>query len=355
MTSSIILIYTVLGRCQYKLVYVASQYDLIRLCWVAIFLQKNMYKILISDKLGQAGLDRLDEMDDMAYDVITGMSKAELMAKLPAYDALIIRSGTNPDADIIASGTKLKVIGRAGIGVDNVDLAAATAHGVKVMNTPRANSVATAEQTMALMLALCRHTVASHNSVANGEWERTKFMGTEIAGKTLGVIGFGYIGRLVARRAKAFGMHLVAYDPYIDETVVTAIGGNLVSLPELLRQADIITLHSVVTPETTNLINAETIAQMKDGVFIVNVARGKLVDEQALADGLQSGKVGGAALDVFWQEPPTDSPLIGLPNVIHTPHLGASSKEAQTRVGVEIVEQVADALRGVEFRNVVNP
>ena len=314
-----------------------------------------MYKILISDKLGQAGLDRLDEMDDVSYDMIPGMSKDELMAKLPEYDALIIRSGTKPDADVIAAGTKLKVIGRAGIGVDNIDLEAATKHGIKVMNTPHANSVATAEQTMTLMLSMCRFTVPAHNSLAAGEWNRSQYVGTEIAGKTLGVIGFGYIGRLVARRAQAFGMEIIGYDPYIKEEMATAMGAKLVSLDELLASADIITLHSIVTQETTNMINADTIAKMKDGVRIVNVARGKLIDEQALADSITSSKVAAAALDVYQKEPPEGSPLIGLPNVLHTPHLGASSKEAQTRVGVEMVEEVVDALRGVEFRNVVNP
>ncbi|MCA9925586.1 MAG: phosphoglycerate dehydrogenase [Anaerolineales bacterium] len=313
-----------------------------------------MYKILISDKLGQAGLDRLDEMEDVTYDMITGMSKDELMAKLPAYDALIVRSDTRPDADVIAAGTRLKVIGRAGIGVDNIDLEAATKHGVKVMNTPHANSVATAEQTMTLMLAMCRHTVPAHNSVADGKWNRSQFVGTEIAGKTLGVIGFGYIGRLVARRAKAFGMEIIGYDPFVAPEIATAMGAKLVPLDTLLANADIITLHSVVTPETTNMINAGTIAKMKDGVRIVNVARGKLIDEQALADGLTGGKIAAAAVDVYQKEPPTESPLIGLPNVLHTPHLGASSQEAQTRVGVEMVEAIVDALRGTEFRNVVN-
>lgn len=308
------------------------------------------YKILISDKLGQAGLDRLADMSDVAYDMILGLSKEELMATIPDYDALIIRSDTRPDADIIAAGKKLKVIGRAGIGVDNVDLAAATDHGVMVMNTPRSNSVATAEQTMALMLAVNRHLVAAHNSVAAGEWARAQFMGTELDGKTLGVIGYGYIGHLVARRAQAFGMKVLAYDPFVSED----LEAKVVGLPELLAQSDVITLHSVVTPESANIINADTIAQMKDGVIIVNVARGKLVDEAALAAALQSGKVRAAALDVYQQEPPVNNPLIGLPNVIHTPHLGASSKEAQRRVGVEIVEQVVDALRGTEFRNVVN-
>lgn len=313
------------------------------------------YKILISDKLGQAGLDRLAQMPDMSYDMITGLSKEALIEIIPEYDALIIRSDTRPDADVIAAGKKLKVIGRAGIGVDNVDIAAATAHGVLVMNTPRSNSVATAEQTMALMLAVCRHTAPAHNSVAAGEWARARFVGTELSGKTLGIIGFGYIGRLVARRAQAFEMKVVAYDPYVSAEIAEEMGVALLSLDNLLAQADVISLHSVVTPETVNLINAETLAKMKDGVIIVNVARGKLIDEPALAEALQSGKVAAAALDVFQKEPPEACPLIGLPNVLHTPHLGASSKEAQTKVGVEMVEEVADALRGVDFRNVINP
>jgi D-3-phosphoglycerate dehydrogenase len=293
-------------------------------------------------------------MDDVDYDMITGLSKEALIEHMPAYDALIIRSGTRPDADVIAAGTKLKVIGRAGIGVDNVDLAAATAHGVRVINTPRANSIATAEQTLTLMLAVSRYTVPAHNSLAAGEWNRSQFVGTELYGKTLGVIGFGYIGRLVAARAQAFGMTVIASDPYVDENVADEMGVELLPLDALLGRADVITLHPVVTPETTNMINAETIAQMKDGAIIVNVARGKMIDEQALVDALQSGKLAAAALDVFQKEPPAGSPLIGLPNVLHTPHLGASSQEAQTRVGVDIVEQVVDALRGTAYRHVVN-
>ncbi|MDJ0754042.1 MAG: phosphoglycerate dehydrogenase [Ardenticatenaceae bacterium] len=313
-----------------------------------------MYKILISDKLGQAGLDRLDEMDDMSYDMITGLSKEELMAKLPDYDALIVRSGTRPDSDILAAGKKLKVVGRAGIGVDNIDLEAATKLGIFVMNTPQANSVATAEQTMALMLAVNRHTAPAHASLLAGEWARSKFVGTELYGKTLGIIGFGYIGRLVAARAQAFGMTVIAYDPYISEAVGREHNVELFDLDDLLAQTDILTLHTVVSPETTRMINRETIGKMKDGVILINVARGKLIDEEALAAGLQSGKVAAAGLDVYFNEPPTNSPLIGLPNVLHTPHLGASSREAQRAVAVEMVEAVADALRGVDFRNTVN-
>lgn len=312
------------------------------------------FKILISDKLGQAGLDRLADFSDVTFDMITGMSHDQLLQTIPDYDALIVRSGTKPDAQVIAAGTKLRVIGRAGVGVDNIDLAAATAHGIVVMNTPYANSVAAAEQTMALMLAVCRHTVPAHNSLLRGEWARSQYVGAELAGKTLGVIGFGYIGRLVARRARAFGMEIIAYDPYVDAEVAAAMGVELHTLPDLLARSNIITLHSVVTPETTQMINAETISQMKEGMIVVNVGRGKLIDEEALAEALQNGKVAAAALDVFQNEPPEGSPLIGMPNVLHTPHLGASSREAQRRVAVEMVEQVVDALRGEEYRYVVN-
>jgi D-3-phosphoglycerate dehydrogenase len=312
------------------------------------------FKILISDKLGQSGLDWLDTVEDVSYDMITGMSKEELIANIGAYDALIVRSGTRPDAEIIAAGQKLKVIGRAGIGVDNIDIPAATAQGVLVMNTPHANSVATAEQTLALLLAISRHTVQAHNHVAAGEWQRSAYVGTEIDGKTLGIIGFGYIGRLVAKRAQAFGMKIVAYDPYVAPELAAELDATLLSLDDLLAQADYITLHSVVTPETRNMINPVTVSKMKKGMVIINVARGKLIDETALLEGLQNGRIAAAALDVYQNEPPAGSPLIGMPNVIHTPHLGASTKEAQKRVAVEMVQQVVDALRKTEYRNVIN-
>jgi D-3-phosphoglycerate dehydrogenase / 2-oxoglutarate reductase len=313
------------------------------------------YRILIADKLGQAGLDRLNQAADVAYDMHTGLSKEDLLPLMPDYDAVIVRSDTRLDADLIAAGQRLKVIGRAGIGVDNIDVPAASARGILVMNTPHANSVATAEQTLALMLAACRHTVPAHNSVAAGQWERSRFVGTELAGKTLGIIGFGYIGRLVTRRAQAFEMRVVAYDPFVTAEDCAVLDVDRLPLADLLAQSDIITLHAVVTPESREIINSETLAAMKDGVVIVNVARGKLINEQALADALQSGKVRAAALDVYQEEPPVNSPLIGLPNVLHTPHLGASSREAQHRVGIEIADQIVDALRGVAYRNVINP
>lgn len=313
-----------------------------------------MYKILISDKLGQAGLDRLDQANDAQYDMKTGLSKEELMAILPEYDALIIRSGTKADANVLAAGTKLKVVGRAGIGVDNVDLRAASMRGIIVMNTPQANSIATAEQAMTLMLAASRHTAPAHASLKAGEWKRSQFVGTQLYRKVLGIIGFGRIGRLVAKRAQAFDMEVLAYDPYVSEEVGQELGVTLVDLDDLLAQSDYISLHTALLPETENMINAEAVAQMKPGMILINAARGKLVDEAAVAEGLKNGRIKTAAIDVYQKEPPLDSPLIGLPNVLHTPHLGASTEEAQRDVATQIVDQVLDALRGTDFRNAIN-
>ncbi|MDT8307663.1 MAG: phosphoglycerate dehydrogenase, partial [Anaerolineae bacterium] len=231
---------------------------------------------------------------------------------------------------------------------------AATLAGIIVMNTPHANSIATAEQTLGLMLALSRHTAAAHASLSQGEWRRSDFVGVQLYGKTLGIIGLGRIGQLVAQRALPFGMEVIAYDPYVSEEIARETGVTLLDLDDLLAEADYITLHAVVTPETQGMINARTIAQMKDGVRIVNVARGKLIDEAALAEALRSGKVAAAAVDVYSKEPPEDNPLIGLPNVLHTPHLGASTLEAQRDVATEIVDQVLGALRGHDVRNAVN-
>lgn len=314
-----------------------------------------MYRILVSDKLGAAGLEMLEKAADTAYDMKTGLSKDELLAIMPEYDGLIIRSGTQADADVIAAGKKLKVVGRAGIGVDNIAIEAATKQGIVVMNTPGSNSVATAEQTMALMLAVSRHTVPAHNSLAAKEWNRAQFAGTELYGKVLGIVGFGRIGRLVAERAKAFSMTVLAHDPFVKAEDAAALGVSLVSLDRVFSQADYLTLHTAVTPQTTKMINCPAIKKMKKGVVIINVARGKLIDEAALAEALQDGHVKAAALDVYTSEPPeADNPLIGLPNVLHTPHLGASTAEAQRNVATQIVGQVLDCLRGKETRNAMN-
>ncbi len=314
-----------------------------------------MFRILVSDKLGEAGLKRLDAADDITYDMITGLSKDELLKIIPEYDALIVRSGTQVDADVLRAGSRLKVVGRAGMGVDNIDVQAATMEGVIVMNTPGANSMATAEQALALMLAVSRYTVQAHMSLLAGEWKRSQFVGSELHGKTLGIVGFGRIGRLVAQRALAFGMNVLAADPFVSEEVAQEIGVVLVDLDDLLQQADYITLHTALMADTENLIRAETIAQMKDGVIIINAARGKLVNEQDLAEALKRGKVRAAGIDVYRAEPPApDNPLLGLPSVVHTPHLGASTVEAQHVVAEMIADQVVAALRGTDFANSVN-
>ncbi|MBK8984810.1 MAG: phosphoglycerate dehydrogenase [Chloroflexi bacterium] len=313
-----------------------------------------MYRILVSDKLGAAGLDLLDQANDVQYDLKPTMSKSEFLQTIPGYEALIVRSGTAVDEDVLAAGTHLRVVGRAGVGIDNIDVDAASRRGIIVTNTPTANNIAAAEQALGLMLAVSRHTVPAHIALGAGEWERSRFMGSELYGKTLGLIGFGRIGRLVAARAHAFGMEVVAYDPYISEAIGREMGVTLLDLEDLLPQVDYISLHTAYTAETDQIINAAAIARMKDGVIIVNGARGKLIDEAALAAALRSGKVRGAALDVYSAEPPVDNPLLGLPNVVHTPHLGASTHEAQTEVAAQIVAQVLDALRGVDFRHAVN-
>jgi D-3-phosphoglycerate dehydrogenase / 2-oxoglutarate reductase len=313
-----------------------------------------MYHILVSDKLGAAGLAALDQAPDAQYDLKPSGSKADLLRLIPDYDALIVRSGTAVDADILAAGTRLRVVGRAGVGVDNIDVAAASRRGIIVTNTPSANNIATAEQAIGLMLAASRHTAPAHAALERGEWERSRYMGWELHGKRLGLIGFGRVGRLVAERARAFGMEILAYDPYVSEAIGREMGVTLVDLEDLLPAVDYISLHAAYTPETDQIINAAALAQMKEGVILVNGARGKLVDEAALAAALQSGQVRAAALDVYSVEPPQANPLIGLPNVLHTPHLGASTYEAQELVSTEIVAQVLDALRGIDFRHAIN-
>ncbi len=313
------------------------------------------FKILVSDKLGQVGLDQLEAAPDAEYDLKTGLSLAELIEIIPNYDALLVRSGTKVTADILQAGVNLKVVGRAGIGVDNIDIRAATERGIIVMNTPQANAIATAEHTIGLMLAACRHIAPAHASLAAGEWKRSHYAGIQLFKKTLGVIGFGRIGRLVTLRAQAFGMEVAAYDPYVSEEVAQELGVTLLDLDDLLAAADIITLHMSSTPETENMINGDLINQMKEGMILVNVARGKLVDEAALAAGLESGKIRLAALDVYQTEPPdAGNPLIGHPKVVHTPHLGATTEEAQRAVAIQIVDQTLDALRMVDYRNAIN-
>ncbi len=314
-----------------------------------------MFRILVSDDIGAHGIDILQAADDAEIDVRTGLSPGELVATIGDYDALIVRSATNVTDTMLEAAKRLKIIGRAGMGVDNIDVGAATQRGVIVMNTPSANSVATAEQTMALMLAATRHTAVAHRTLAEGRWERNKYAGTELSGKTLGIVGFGRIGRLVATRALAFDMTVIAFDPYVSEEVAQDTNVTLVNLDDLYAQADYITLHVPAAADTDNMITAEAISAMKDGVVIINAARGTLIEESALAEALTSGKVRAAGIDVYRSEPPSpDNPLIGLPNVVHTPHLGASTAEAQRDVSAQIGEQILDALRGTDVRNPVN-
>lgn len=313
-----------------------------------------MFRILVSDKLAKAGLDLLEQANDVEFEQETNLSKEELITAVRSQNALIIRSSTLVDRDVIESGTRLTVVGRAGNGVDNIDIEAATEHGVLVMNSPGANTIATAEHTMALLLAVSRNIIPAHISLRDGEWRRADFQGIQLHGKQLGIIGLGRIGRRVAERAIGFGMRVGAYDPYVSRKVVDEINVELLDLNDLLARSDFLTIHAIKTPETTNIIDRKAISRMKQGVVLVNAARGGLVDEGALSEALASGKVRAAAFDVFSSEPPQDNPLVGLPNVLHTPHLGASTLEAQRDVAIQIVGQVLDALRGIDYRNVVN-
>jgi len=313
-----------------------------------------MIHILITDELEQSGLDRLAAAENVQFDIKTGLRKEELITIIPKYDAIILRSSTQIDADVLTAAKNLKVIGRAGIGVDNIDIRAATMNGVIVMNTPQANSIAKAEYSIALMLAISRFIPQSHTLVQNGKWARSPFTGDQLYRKVLGLIGFGRIARLITKRMQAFGMEVIAYAPVVSEEIGREYNITLVDLDDLFAQSDFISLHTALLPETDMIINAEHIQQMKDGVYIINTARGRLVDESALADALKTGKVRAAAIDVYTQEPPIDNPLIGLPNVIHTPHIGDYTNEAQRDVAAQTVDQVLDAINGTDFRNAIN-
>ena len=311
-------------------------------------------KILIAEALAQAGIDKLKQQP--GWDVVVS-NPSEYQQHLADCDALIVRSTVKVNADVLRKAPRLRVIGRAGVGVDNVDLPAATQAGVTVMNTPGGNAVAVAEQTIAFMLSLARHIPQAAASTKAGKWEKKKFMGSELRGKTLGIVGLGAIGREVVLRAKAFGMRIVGHDPYVSQQAANDLGVELVELDALYAEADYITVHVALTPETTKMINATSIAKMKDGVKILNCARGELLDSDALVAGLASGKVSGAALDVFDTEPlPADHPLLKQENLIATPHIGASTEEAQEIVGHRIVDQIIQYLtEGVAIHAVNMP
>jgi D-3-phosphoglycerate dehydrogenase len=312
------------------------------------------YRVLVSDSLDEKGLDVFRQADGIEVDVNTSLSPAELKRIIKDYDAIAIRSGTKLSADVIEVADRLKVIGRAGIGVDNVHIEAATKKGIAVMNTPEGNTITTSEHTISMMLALARHIPQATASIKSGKWERKRFIGTEVYNKTLGIIGIGRIGKIVADRAQGLHMNVVAYDPFIRPEVITKLGVEMVPMDELLAKSDFITIHTPRTKETINLIDAEEFDKMKSGVYILNCARGGIINEEALCHAIQSGKVAGAALDVFDQEPPADSPLLGLDRVICTPHLGASTEEAQVNVAIAIADQIVDYLLRGTIRNAVN-
>ncbi|MGA9277599.1 phosphoglycerate dehydrogenase [Ilumatobacter sp.] len=304
-----------------------------------------MARILVTEEIAEGGLDRLREAGH-EVDTRLGLSPDELISVVPGASALIIRSATQVTADVLAAASDLMVVGRAGIGLDNVDVEAATAQGVMVVNAPQSNIVSAAEHTMALLLASARNVPQAHAALVQGRWERSKWEGVELVDKTLGVVGLGRIGKLVADRAKGFGMRLVAYDPFVSEDRARQMGVELLDLDQLIAESDFLTVHLPKTPETIGLINRDLLVKAKPSLRVVNVARGGIVHEQDLADCINDGIIAGAALDVFSSEPMTESPLFDIPSVVVTPHLGASTREAQDKAGDTIASMVELALAG---------
>jgi len=314
------------------------------------------FHVLVPDNVNQKAIDILRDCDRIRVSAPGKLERPDLLAAIGDAHALIIRSGVRADAELIKVASQLKAIARAGVGVDNVDLAAASAKGIVVMNTPGGNTISTAEHSLGLMIALSRHIPQGHQSLLEGRWDRVAFTGVELKGKTLGIIGLGRIGRAIATRAQAFEMKTIAHDPYLPPQVAEEINVPLLDLTEVYANSDYLTLHALVTDETRGMINAESIATMKDGIRIINAARGALINSADLAAALASGKVAGAALDVFEQEPPpTDHALIGHPKVIHTPHLAASTSDAQVTVAVEAAQLIVDYLLEGVAENVCNP
>jgi D-3-phosphoglycerate dehydrogenase len=310
-------------------------------------------RVLIADELSPAAVAIFKDRG-VQVDVKTGLTKEQLIEIIDQYDGLAVRSATRPNKEVIAAAKKLKVIGRAGIGVDNVDIPAATAAGVVVMNTPFGNSITTAEHAIALMFALARDLPQADLSTQAGKWEKNRFMGVELYSKTLGLIGAGNIGSIVADRALGLKMKVVAYDPFLSHERAVELGVEKVELDDLLARADFITLHTPLTDKTRNILSKEALAKAKKGVMIINCARGGLVDEAALREALDSGHVGGAAFDVFTVEPAKENPLFGAPNFIATPHLGASTNEAQENVALQVAEQISDYLLTGAVTNALN-
>jgi D-3-phosphoglycerate dehydrogenase / 2-oxoglutarate reductase len=312
-----------------------------------------MTRVLVAEKVGASGIDLLRQHFDV--DTAFDQDDFDLPSRIGEYDGILIRSATKMDADLIAAGEKLRVIGRAGVGVDNVDVAAATKRGIVVANAPQSNVVTAAEHTVGMLLALARNIPQAHAALIGGEWARSKYSGVELMDKTLGILGFGRIGQLVAERARSFGMRVLAYDPYVSAERYRELGVEKAgSSDEVYGEADFLTLHLPKTPETEGWLDAEALAKCKDGVRIINVARGPLIVDEDLEAAIASGKVAGAALDVFRSEPITDHPLFGNPKVVVTPHLGASTAEATDRAGYQAAEQIVAALNGGSVTSAVN-
>lgn len=313
-----------------------------------------MYKVLITDPLSEFGIQQLLDASDVEVVRKTNLSPSDLLEIIGDYDALLVRSQTQVTADVFAAGKKLKAVGRAGVGVDNIDINAATQAGVPVINAPDGNTISTAEHSFAMLMAVARNIPQAHKKLADGTWDRKSFQGVELNKKVLGIIGMGRIGSEVAKRAKAFGMTVMGYDPFMTEERAQKMGVTNATVDEICRQADFITVHTPLTKETRHIISSREFAKMKDGVRLINCARGGIIDEKALYEAITTGKVAGVALDVYEEEPPVDNPLIGLPQVVHTPHLGASTVEAQENVAVDVSEEILKVLRGQPFKNAVN-
>ncbi len=313
-----------------------------------------MVKVLVSDNLSEVGVQILRDSEGIEVDVKVGLSPDELKSIISDYHGLAIRGATKVTADVIAGADNLKVVGRAGTGLDNVDIPAASKQGIVVMNTPGGNSVTTAEHTLSMMMSLARNIPQAYASMKQGKWEKKKYGGTEIFHKKLGIIGLGQIGKIVADRAMGLGMNVMGYDPFLSTDQIKQLGIRSGTLGDIFRESDFITLHVPLTDDTRELINAENIAKMRDGVRIINCARGPVVNAEDLAAALESGKVAGVAVDVYPVEPPVDNPLVGMESVVCTPHLGASTKEAQENVAVAVANQIRDYLIDGTVRNAVN-
>lgn len=309
-------------------------------------------KVLVSDPLSEQGLTILQQ--HFTVDVITKLSEEELVEKIPEYDALVIRSGTQVTRKVIEAADKMMIVGRAGVGVDNVDVEAATEKGIIVVNAPEGNMLSAAEHTIAMMMSLARNVPQADASLKAKKWERGKFMGVEVNGKTLGVIGLGRIGAEVAKRAQGMNMSILAYDPFVTEERAKEMGVTMMSVQEIAKEADFITVHTPLTKDTRNIIDAEEFSMMKNNARIINCARGGIINEEALSDALNNDKIAGAAIDVFVNEPPFEGPLLDSKNLIVTPHLGASTKEAQINVAVSVAEEVVAVLTGGTAKNAIN-